>query len=196
MSHTLTDPDLAELDRIWPLGRQLNIPDGGKVLVAGAYRGRYMDYVCSRYNPRLVVGYEPQPLEARDARKRLLKHIDKCECLIFSEGLGVHDCLVTMRNWGTDGCSIDLSDPKHLVKLTGINSVLFTHGAFDLFICNMENYEYCLLPYLVGSDQMEKIRSLAVQFHDDDNHGTRDLMDRHYGAPVYSDWPTWMYWRD
>ena len=191
-NHVFTDPDLQELDRIWPLGQKLVVPDGGRVLVAGAYEGRYMDYICSRFEPGLVIGFEPQLVAATRARQRLEKHGESA--LVISEGIGVHDCMVTFESHGTDGCKVGSVDASRLQYLRGIDSVLFQFGPLDLFICNMESYEYALLPYLVGSDQIGRIKSLAVQFHCD-NLACRDLMDRHYGAPTYSDFPTWMYWR-
>jgi hypothetical protein len=37
MSHTFTNPENAELDRIWPLGQKLKVSDGGKIIVVGKH---------------------------------------------------------------------------------------------------------------------------------------------------------------
>jgi len=193
MNHVFTDPDLAELDRIWPLGRQLVVPEGGKVLVAGAYKGRYMDYVCTLYKPGMVLGYEPQHDAALEARNRVKKHHN---AFVISAGIGVHDCMVTMENLNTDGCKVGVVDPAHLVMFRGIEGVLSQFEPVDLFICNMETYEKFLIPYLLGSGLMEQIRSLAIQFHEAiPNRRIWDKLENHYGRPVYDDYPVWCYFQ-
>jgi len=189
MSHVFQDPDLAELDRIWPLGRQLVVPDGGKVLVAGAYKGRYMDYVCSRYNPRLVIGYEPRKSAAEIAALRLSKYGDKVR--VMSQGIGVHDCWVMMAG-ADDGFHFSGFSGEVDARLNEIGRIL--SEPVDLFICNIENFEAFLLPYLIGSDLLEKIKSLAIQFHEAiPNRRIWDKLEKYYGRPVYDDYPIWCY---
>lgn len=138
------DLDLDELDRIWPLGKQLVVPDGGTVLVAGAYEGRYMHYICTRFKPGKVLGFEPQVEKVPIAEDRLRQHGQLTK--VFGLGIGVQDCLAFVQETGTDGCKISLAGvATGQVKLRSIDSILDEHGPIDLFICNMEGYEVPLL---------------------------------------------------
>lgn len=185
--------DLEELDRIWPLGKQLVVPDGGTVLVAGAYEGRYVDYICTRFKPGRVVGYEPQIAAADKATQRLWQHAPLANTNIHPVGIGVHDCTVSMENIGTDGCTVSSKRNPSVFGLVGIDWVLDRDGPFDLFICNMEGYEIPLLAYLCVTARLKEIKSLAVQFHKESN--VPFLLTKVYGVPVYDDLPTWGYWR-
>lgn len=188
------DEDLEELDRIWPLGKQLVVPDGGTVLVAGAYEGRYMDYICTRFKPKIVLGFEPQADKANQAEMRLARH--HYASRVFMYGIGVHDCLAYMEQTGTDGCRVQIGNSPNAAKavtLRSVDSILDVHGPIDLFICNMEGYEIPLLAYLCVTARFKEIKSLAVQFHTESN--VPFLLTKVYGVPVYDDLPTWGYWR-
>lgn len=187
------DSDLDELDRIWPLGKKLIVPDGGTVLVAGAYEGRYIDYIVTRFRPGHVIGYEPQEEKLMAAQRRLTKH-GCMKTTLEPRGIGVHDCRVSMDNYGTDGCKVSVRDDFTWgVDLVGIDRVLDGYGPFDLFICNMEGYEIPLLAYLCATGRISEIKSLAVQFHTESN--VPFLLTKIYGVPLYDDLPTWGYWR-
>lgn len=202
------DEDLHQLDRIWPMGKMLGlcIPEGGNVLVAGAYEGRYMDYVLTRFKPGKVYGFEPQKEKAKIARARLqarhpLKHPSERynRILVTEYGLGTHDCEVTMRNTGTDGCRVSgFPDGDPDEEPASLMNIDYFFAGFmpivDLFICNMEGFEIQLLSYLIGSGEIERIRALAVQFHSQNNRVAK-MLTQHYGMPVYDDFPTWMLWR-
>lgn len=185
-----TTEDLDELDRIWPLGKQLVVPDGGTVLVAGAYEGRYMHYVETRFKPGLIIGYEPQKEKAAIASERLRS----TKSIVIPEGIGVHTCMVAMDQYGTDGCRIAQFTARDMVRLNSIDHVLDGIGKpVDLFICNMEGYEAPLLSYLLTMGRIKEIKSLAIQFHSEKPRLFNALAD-HYGAPIYDEFPTWCYW--
>lgn len=193
------DEDLAELDRIWPLGKQLIVPDGGSVLVAGAYEGRYMDYICTRFKPGKVLGFEPQLEKAILAEDRLRQHGQIAK--MYGLGIGVQDCKAFVEDYGTDGCRVSRAGPfLREVKLRSIESILDEHGPFDLFICNMEGYEIPLLSYLYATGRISEIKSLAVQFHTvtpqnwSSRNGVPAMLQEYYGDPVYDDGPTWSCW--
>lgn len=186
------DADLQELDRIWPLGKQLIVPDGGTVLVAGAYEGRYMHYICTRFTPGRVIGYEPQKDKAAKAWERLAEF---GSATVVCEGIGVHTCLVTLERTGSDGCHVANYASATEVRLNSIDNILSGGiGPIDLFICNMEGYEIPLLAYLCATGRISEIKSLAVQFHSA-NERVASILTAHYGPPVYNDFPTWTYWR-
>jgi hypothetical protein len=188
------EEDLNELDRIWPLGKQLIVPDGGSVLVAGAYEGRYMDYVATRFKPGLVIGFEPQKEKANKSRDRLERHGDKT--ITAHVGLGVHDCMVSMDGFGTDGCHVCNYEQGHAVRFSSLDYVfrIASWTAIDLFICNMEGYEIPLLSYLCANGDIGRIKSIAVQFHSN-SRKVYNLLSEHYGKPSYDDFPTWAYWK-
>jgi len=189
MSHTFSDPDLAELDRIWPLGGQLVVPDGGRVLVAGAYKGRYMDYVLTLYKPETVIGYEPQKSAIVIAQERLSKYGDRVR--LVNRGVGVHDCWVMMSGMD-DGFHTSGFSGQFDTRLE--SPITWLSEPVNLFICNIEGFENFLLPYLILSGWIESVRSLAIQFHNDiPNRRVWDALVNHYGRPVYDDYPIWCY---
>lgn len=190
------EEDLNELDRIWPLGKLLIVPDGGKVMVAGAYEGRYIDYVCTRFKPGKVIGFEPQMNKALAAEDRVHRHGDIVK--IYGTGIGVQDCEAFFDQVGTDGCKVCRAGPDATrAKLRSIDGVLDDHGPFDLFICNMEGYEIPLLAYLCATERMAEIKSLAIQFHGKESKlvGAYGFLADYYGIPIYNDLPTWGYFR-
>ena len=105
--HTFTDPDLLELDRIWPLGQQLVVPENGTIIVAGAYEGRYMDYLSELFPTASIFGFEPQKVAWQTALNRL-RGKPKVEC--FNYGLGTAKREMALGKIGTDGASVAESE--------------------------------------------------------------------------------------
>lgn len=194
----LTDPDLIALDEIWPIGRQLVISDGGTVIVAGAYRGRYMHYLAELYpKAGLILGFEPQRNEVMTAFWRIHKYSN---CAVVGRALGVETVeSVPMGKWGTDGCSLVVTSGS----IGKVSMVEFAEGMkqhrvtdIDCFICNMEGYEYILLPHIFKNKLHERIKSMAVQFHSEVELGEqtiRAVLNDYYGEPIKC--PGWDYWR-
>lgn len=194
----MNDPDLQALDDIWPIGRQLAIPDGGTVVIAGAYKGRYMHYIADRFpRAREIIGFEPQKEAYFEAINRVKNYEN---CFVANLALGTHTELpVSMGKSGTDGCSFLSSDlPIEQVKMVEFSEALQLHKYpnIDCFICNMEGYEYHLLPHILKNKLHEKIKSMAVQFHSEVALGEQTIrasLNEYYGEPIQS--PGWCYWR-
>lgn len=194
----MNDPDLLALDEIWPIGRQLVIPDGGTVLIAGAYRGRYMHYIAELYpKADLIIGFEPQKQEAQTAFWRTHQYAN---CAVVARAIGTEtNEAVPMGRWGTDGCSLVATNGKlGLVSMVEFSEAMKQHrlSVVDCFICNMEGYEYELLPYLFKKGLHKKINSIAIQFHSEVQLGEetiRSTLNAYYSEPIHS--PGWEYWR-
>lgn len=132
------------------------------VMELGGFNGRWCSEIARRYNPRLYV-YEPQ-LWAYHKLTDLFKDSLNINC--FNFGLGLRDAVLTMGEFGTDGCSF-LPAPRqqgigymkewynHIVELG------LTH--IDLLLVNIEGYEFELLPYIMP--WITNVKWLMVQFH-------------------------------
>lgn len=199
MKHEFTDPDLLALDEIWPIGQQLVSRQHGAIIVAGAYKGRYIRYCADRFPDVKITGYEPQT-EIFNELYQGLKHNQNIK--LVNGGLGTANRRCTIFDAGTDGASF--------LSLKGKSTFAHMHdavervhadavdGVIDAMILNMEGYEYALLPYLMGEMMSRRILSLAVQFHPDYvsiGHALRvqDLLHENYRL-IYSDTNNWTHW--
>lgn len=204
---TFSSPDLNELDRIWPLGQQLVVPDGGVIFVAGAWRGRYCRYLSERFPNAKIYGFEPQ----RDAYRIALDKISDplgqyLNVEIFPFGIGTQGSVTPMGDGNTDGCSVfkksgtmvnGLFESSHAIRAwLGVERVA-------LAVLNMEGFEYRLLNDWLNHGQIHFYDALAVQFHPELAGERKDVendrivmgLHGHYGYPKYADWPHWVYWR-
>lgn len=196
MKHTYTDPDLAELDRIWPIGQMLEAPkDFSVIVVAGAYKGRYIAYLSEMFSQAQFVGYEPQ----QDAYESLvLRFATSKRVQIIKAGLGTGNRQVAMGKSGTDGASVlSTSGKTTWVKL--FDAIEAMPAYIDLLVLNMEGYEWALLPYLLNEMMHHRIASLAIQFHYDyvstqAANRVIEQLSEYYHCP-YSDENHWTYWR-
>lgn len=192
-----TDSDLQALDAIWPIGRQLVIPDGSTVLIAGAYKGRYMHYIAELYpKAGLILGFEPQKEVAQEAFWRTHKYQN---CIVVGRALGTESReSVPMGEWGSDGCSlVSVHGKIGLVSMVEFSEALKQHRIKKLscFICNMEGYEYELLPHIFRNNLHKQIDSIAVQFHPESALGEQTIrvaLNEYYKRAIQS--PGWEYW--
>lgn len=198
VARSLTDPDLQALDEIWPIGRQLVIPDGGIVVIAGAFKGRYMHYIAELYPAASKIwGFEPQLKAAEDAFWRTHRYQN---CFVTGVALGAErNDAVPMGRWDTDGCSLVAFDGKvGKTKMIEFEEAMkrYKLDIIDCFICNMEGYEYHLLPHIFKNKLHNRIKSMAIQFHPVMALGEDTIkatLNEYYGEPIQS--PGWFYWR-
>jgi len=196
MTHTFTDPDLIELDRIWPLGQKLVMPDGGTILVAGAYEGRYMHYLSEMFPKASVIGYEPQPTAFKTLLSRTRPLLNT---VIYCKGLATRERYMELGNYGTDGASVlthagERKDVEMLDAVEAIQSV----DPLALFVMNMEGYEWALLPYLLDEMMHHRIASFAIQFHPAYVSPGRAQRVMDYLGEYYNNTfncPSWTYWQ-
>jgi len=195
-------PELQELDRIWPLGQQLIVPENGVIFVAGAWKGLYCRYLTERFPTAKIYGFEPQRAACREAANWTA--MDK-NVSIFPFGIGIENGIVFMGDADTDGCSL-LKTSKPITQGLLIESrairVWLDIDYVDLAILNMEGSEYALLNHWIDSDEIDHYGSLAIQFHPDiaNVHTPPDSLvgdlTNIYGRPhECSDYPTWCYWK-
>lgn len=190
MKHVFTDTDLIELDRIWPLGRQLAVPENGTIVVAGVYEGRYCHFLSELFPTATVYGYEPDP----DAFLTAAARVGGAH--LFNVGLATANRQMALLNGGTDGASVVASgSPVRGVQMDAVTA-FHTLPPIDLLVLNVEGYEWTLLPYLLGELMHHRIASMAIQFHPEyvtDNHVTRVLNQLgEYYERTYWEWPSWV----
>lgn len=183
-SVVLTD-DQVDLVANWPIAFRLGLPPDSTIVVAGAYKGRLMKLLDDVYRPRLLVGYEPQ-LWTRDAAKELLGWPDPERMVLSSNttddgrraelhpyAIGIEEGEYLMGEWGTDACTF--VTPTHRASGSG-RMVLATKALgdvawespskqIDLFVVNMEGYEFDLIPHLLRGGWAPVIQRWAVQWH-------------------------------
>lgn len=192
MKHTFTDPDLAELDRIWPLGQLLTVPDNGTILVAGAYEGRYIAYLHEMFPQTAIHGYEPQDVACEGAANRVP------DAELYDSGLATANRKMFLGRYGTDGASV-LADEGFAQSVNMVDAVEAIQGIppIDLFVMNMEGYEWALIPYLLDEMMHHRIRALAIQFHPEYVSVERSQRVLDYLGEYYLNTfncPGWTYW--
>lgn len=198
MKHEFTDPDLIALDAIWPIGQMLSVMDGGTIVVAGAYEGRYIHYLNQMFPKAHIVGYEPQ----RDAYVKCeARFVGNDMVEVRNYGLATSERDVELGLAGTDGASsVAFRGQNELVHMANIVEELQLQGSeLDLFVMNMEGSEWAVLPYLLDEMMHHRIKSLAVQFHP--NYVSKDRKVRvqaylfEYYDLEYSDKNNWTLWK-
>jgi hypothetical protein len=211
-----------ELDETWPVGKQLAIPDGGTVVVLGAYRGKVIAYLLQRY-PHIgaIYGFEPQTWAVLEAQQHLAPMDPRVKLYDYGLVSGIETQDRTMGEWATDGCSLVSTSGEigraHLEPFAKAMLCIkaehaswpFETRTIDVLIMNIEGYEWELLTDIVNippggyivQNQLGWFESLCVQFHE---HGMKDPaqhhnimreLHEHYGVPVYDNYPEWVYWR-
>lgn len=204
----LADPELKMLDQVWPLGRQLILPEKSTVVVAGCYKGLYMDYLLTVYQwPQIarIVGFEPQVIAAVEAEKRMTKyHVQSRphpQIEIYPSGLLHEDRpSIWMNNWGTDGATLfkggGVSGEARMDEIKHMFDAIQLFG-IDLFVMNMEGSETILIPHMHKTGLLKRIGSMAIQFHmvDEPHSPVLGMLTEHFGTMVYNDYPMWTYWR-
>lgn len=187
------DPEIVK--DIWPIASLLPPRITGTIVVAGAWKGLYVHYLAGRFRKSRVIGFEPQQAAFDVANQRLSNAGIRYE--LRSHGLGICSDRMTMGKVSSDGASILESEPPfETVEIKDAIPVLHEIGEIDLFVMNMEGYEYVLLPYLLGSEVIKQIKNLAVQFHPKFcNANLYAALTSHYGELIYDNYPTWSYWK-
>lgn len=218
--------DLKELDELWPLGRQLVLPDNATIVVTGAYKGKVMDYMLRVY-PQIgrIVGFEPQTWAYGDALIRLHEAHGSAEQVepevgphweLYNFGLLAttlpSNQILPMYAYETDECSLIYkpNSPRHDLQ-QGNGRFFDLPGVFDrdvigidhvdLWIMNMEGYEYIMINWLASQPAyftIDQVDSFAIQFHEyaapNDLHAKVLAQLDAYGPRVFDNIPAWGYW--
>jgi FkbM family methyltransferase len=156
----------AELDRrmaAFPLSTE------SQVWIAGAYAGIQVRHFAHTYGCH-IRAFEPQT----DAYNRYLVPIDYPKLTLHNVGLGIQDGTFEMVRPETDGCSFLMSDqqgdvggPRITAQMVDTARFMRSHKikAVDLFLVNMEGYEFTLLPYLIEKKLIGRFNLFLIQFH-------------------------------
>jgi FkbM family methyltransferase len=141
-----------------------NFLDEHSVVVdLGGYKGDFASDIFAKYQC-LVYVFEPVPAYADFTRDRFRRN---GKIRVFTYGLGEKN---ETRLIGLDEAAASLFRGKRETKieLRNFEEVMRELGIthVDVLKVNIEGGEYELLPHLVRSGTIKKVRALQVQFHD------------------------------
>lgn len=197
MNHVFTDPDLIELDCIWPLGQKLVVPENGTIIVAGAYEGRYVHYLSEMFPTAHIYGFEPQD-EARAIAEKRLAGRPNVTFSLFA--LGTATRVMQLSRYGTDGASMFKGAGKsQQIFMTDAVNEFHKLPPIDLFVMNMEGSEWALLPYLMDEMMHHRIKTMAIQFHAGYVSMEREAevflkLVSYYRQDLLQSYPQWTLW--
>lgn len=135
------------------------------VIIIGGYQGYVCGEFLKRYPECKLYTFEPQSI----MMPNLLKVVDG-KGKAFNYGLGVQDGFFEMVSPGNDACSFIL---KHttastiIAEMREFSSVMRELGIDEIahFHCNIEGYEYLLIPHLIKTGWIKKIGQMAIATH-------------------------------
>lgn len=191
--------DLLSRHREVAILASLDIESDGKAIVAGAYEGTTIKFLCDFFGPELqVYGFEPQVTMYKRATRNLSAYPN---VHLYNYGIGVESGSFPMVRGDTDQCSFveDGTPVTNAGELLDANEIFADLGRVRLMVLNMEKYEHVLLPYMTRCDLMQYVDHLVVQFHgDEDDHApSSDLLkslrhthDLKWSRPRWQ----WAYW--
>lgn len=156
-------PESQELLGRWPLAASFNLQFDHTAVIAGAYKGAVLELLHDLYPSARFVGYEPQLWAYKQA-------VERCPyATIFPVALGTRTGLATMGEYGTDAASFNRIGEKWRVHeeavMVDARVLLSPYPDVELFVCNMEGYEFELLHYLRSFGWLSNVKQLALQFH-------------------------------
>ena len=142
-----------------------SLTEDSVVVEIGGYKGRWAKEIARLYNPRLYV-FEPQQWAYTICKNELLD----ANAMVFNYALitGVNS-FATLGDSGTDGAS--LLKVNHANKsFVEVKNVLEVFDALelneiDLLLMNIEGYEFKLLPYMIQTGLLDRVKCFMVQFH-------------------------------
>lgn len=188
---------IADLRERWELTPHLRVGSDRPIVVAGAYKGLTMALLARLFLGSRIIGFEPQTWAYAQCRHMCKLH-KMLEVHPYGLLAGEGAALLWLGEYGTDAASV-LTGDRETGKGWFTDAALSLDHALpiELFVMNMEGYEYHLLPYLHTSGVLSHINSMAVQFHDKyerDKPRIYEIMTSHFGPPVYERYPAWVYW--
>lgn len=178
----------------------LDLKSGDKAVVAGAYDGTTIKFLCDFFGPDLEVhGYDPQGSMLSSAANKLRGYPN---VHLYDYGIGVEAGSFPMVRAGTDMCSFVMDDTPvtNVGVLRLADDVLSDLDHVSLMVLNMEKYEHVLLPYMVENSLVQRVDHLVVQFHGDENDhapssdllkGLRRTHDLKWSRPRWQ-WAHWV----
>lgn len=132
-------------------------------VVAGAYKGDTVAFLRHHFPSSFVHAYEPQ----RWAHDFLVDRFRRdSQVLVASYALGERDIYhAVLYEHGTDAASlIPRADSREQAECTVFRADEHLPATIDLFVMNMEGYEFILIPFLLNKTNVA-VRNFIVQFH-------------------------------
>jgi len=167
--------DLAELDAVWGLLPHLPLDADSTdlIFVAGAYKGRVMDLLLTKYPKVRVWGFDPQSWAVAEALKRLhAREHPAARWKIFETALGADSGNFPMGEFHTDACSFvntgEGARERGAGRMREWWDFLGQAEVWrpDWLIANMEGYEFVLYPHLL--DTLPTATAAAAHLHGTD----------------------------
>lgn len=132
----------------------------GLIIEIGACDGEFTEKLAAKFPHASIIAVEPVRSLFEKAEQRLA-HLPNV--VVTNLGLWTYDGMVNMTD---DGPASRVQDGGSQVKMTEVGRYLKGLGDIQLVIMNIEGSEYDLLPIIIQSGAIKKIRNLQIQFHD------------------------------
>lgn len=195
-------PESIDLQHRWPLVNGFGLTPGDTAIVAGAYKGKVCRLLKEMYDCG-GIGFEPQRWAYNCAVEAMYDYPDWA---ILPYGLGVPGFVgnLAMSEFGTDACGVDrvtreVGHGYFLEASQLLMGLIPPNERIALFVCNMEGFEYRLIPHLAMTGWINRMDRLAIQWHrdlgNDENHDRIQAVLRYEGMKlIVDDSPAWQYW--
>ena len=142
---------------------QYELTPDSLVIDCGGYKGQWASEIYARYNCRILV-FEPVRSFCQNIKNRFINN-ENISTYCFALGAKKREEFIAL---GDDGSSLFGSGEKELIAFENVVD-FFAHeniNSVDLMKINIEGGEFELLPKLLQSGIILKIKCLQIQFHD------------------------------
>lgn len=159
-------------DQTWRLDHyDFLIGDDGIIIEIGAYNGFFTEMLADKFPEAIIVALEPVPSLFAEAEARLQ---GREKVILSNSGLWNspesyhYDFSLPMTDDGAASTVIPSLEQRDGVRARffDIGSYLEMFGDIDLLVMNVEGSEYELLPRILETDAIKRIKNLQIQFHD------------------------------
>jgi hypothetical protein len=155
--------DAIEYDELKSYG----LGPGDEAVVIGAYRGKTILTLLDMYPGIRVRGFEPQ----RPMYDACVEAVRGTDAIIYDYGLGERsEAGLRIGDYNTDAASfVEIPGQRgvgegEIRDVAEVFAMIFD-GEIALTVCNIEGYEYKLLPRLIDTGWIHRMRYLLIQFH-------------------------------
>lgn len=160
------------------------------VIDLGGYKGQWASDIYARYNCRVFI-FEPVKSFVEKIEKRFMRN-QKIEVFAFALGASKRQEMISLDDDGTSVHKVSLK--KESIQFEDIVNFFMNHDLenVDLLKANIEGGEYEVLPRLLESGLINRIKYLQIQFHDVGND-SEARMDAICNELLKTHTPTYQY---
>jgi FkbM family methyltransferase len=137
-----------------------DINENSTVLELGGYKGRWVEKIKQKYNPRIFV-LEP----IKEYYEGLYNRFSSEKITVLNVGVSTVDKFVEFSVKDDSTSQYIKSNSSQLVELWSIDRLLELTGDVDLVQMNIEGEEYPILEYLIETGLIHKFKRLMIEFH-------------------------------